>query len=598
MLFRVPDWPAEIWSALKVGKSALIGIAVASVIINLLMLTAPIFMLQVYDRVLPSRSLATLGGLFLIAFVLFVIQAVVDGIRGRLLARLSVVVDESIRGRVFDTIHAAGLVRSSEDGLQPARDLDTMRSFVSGSGLIAFFDLPWTPFYILVCFLFHPWMGVAVMAGALTLCAVTYISELLTRGPALTLVPLASQRRSINETSWRHAESVLAMGMGERLKALWTERTDSFIAAQNRVFDLSNGFGSASRFARTVLQSGVLALGAYLVVNQQATAGVMLAATILSIRALSPIEMAIANWRGFIAARDSFARIRKGLEAYPEKMIATELPLPTKKLGVGTVSVTVPQTGAVVLHEISFALEAGSALAVIGPSGSGKSTLARALIGAWPAARGVIRLDGAAIAQWHPDRLGRSVGFLPQDVGLFRGTIAENISRFSAGNNSSRIIRAAAAADVHDMILKMPKGYETEVGDGGMMLSGGQRQRIALARALYGDPFFVVLDEPNSNLDSEGEQALTRAIAGVRARGGIVIVIAHRPTILSSVDHILVLNEGRVHAFGKTVDVLPMLAPKSQPQPSSQSKPQSKSPRKSRAVSKAASKALESANAD
>lgn len=577
MWLKVPDWPAEIWSALKAGKSALVGIAVASVIINLLMLTAPIFMLQVYDRVLPSRSLATLGGLFLIAFVLFVLQAIVDGIRGRLLARLSVVLDESIRGRVFDTIQSAGLTRTSEDGLQPARDLDTMRNFVSGPGLIAFFDLPWTPFYILVCFMFHPFMGLAVAAGVLTLFAVTYVSELLTRAPAQELVPLASARRAIGETSWRHAESVRAMGMGERLKSLWCERTDAFIGAQNRVFDLSNGFGSASRFARTVLQSGVLALGAYLVLNQQATAGVMLAATILSIRALSPIEMAIANWRGFIAARDSFARIRKSLDTYPEKHIATDLPLPAKKLGVGTVSVTVPNTGAVVLHEITFSLEAGSALAVIGPSGSGKSSLARALIGAWPAARGVIRLDGAAINQWRPDRLGRAIGFLPQEVGLFRGTIADNISRFAEGNNSEHVINAAMAADIHDMVLKMPKGYETEVGDGGMMLSGGQRQRIALARALYGDPFFVVLDEPNSNLDTEGEQALARAIAAVRARGGIVVVIAHRPTILSSVDHILVLNEGRVRAFGKTVDVLPLLAPKPPVETKSQPKPQRKS---------------------
>jgi PrtD family type I secretion system ABC transporter len=288
----------------------------------------------------------------------------------------------------------------------------------------------------------------------------------------------------------------------------------------------------------------------------------MLAATILSIRALAPIELAIANWRGFISARASFQRLCDSLAAMPVAQVLTDLPKPSRQLRVNSVSLMAPRSNVVVLQDVSFALQAGSAVAVIGPSGSGKSTLARALVGVVPSARGVIRIDGAALAQWDPLALGDSTGFLPQDVALFRGTVAQNISRFETAPDASRVLAAAGQAGVHDLILRLPNGYETEVGDGGLMLSGGQRQRIALARALYGDPFLVVLDEPNSNLDAEGERALVRAITGVRARGGIVVIIAHRPAFLTAVDHILVLNEGRLQAFGKTDVVLPMLTPK------------------------------------
>ena len=539
----------------------LAGIAAAGVIVNVLMLTAPIFMLQVYDRVLASRSLATLAGLCVIALFLFIIQAVVDALRGRLLVRLSVILDESLRDRVFDAVQAEGLKKSDRDGLQLMRDLDTLRAFVSGSGLIAAFDLPWTPFYLLVCFLFHPLIGAAVGGGVLALCAVTLLSELSTRRTTRTIVPLTSQRRMTAETGYRHAEAVRAMGMHARLRELWSARTAELIDAQSLLADRSGGFGSLSRFVRMVLQSGVLALGAWLVIQQQGTAGVMLAATILAIRTLGPIELAIANWRAFLAARDAFDRLRFAMNATVAKSDVTALPRPSKSLRVNSVSVAVPDSGAVVLHEISFALTAGSVLAVIGPSGSGKSTLARVLVGAWPAARGVIRIDGAAQAQWDTDALGSSIGFLPQDIELFSGTVAMNISRFSATLESVKLIDAAMAADVHEMILRLPQGYETEVGEGGLMLSGGQRQRVGLARALYGDPFIVVLDEPNSNLDAEGERALARALDAVRARGGIVIVISHRPAVLGVADHVLVLNEGRMQAFGRTEEVVPRLRP-------------------------------------
>jgi PrtD family type I secretion system ABC transporter len=458
---------------------------------------------------------------------------------------------------VFDAVQAEGLKNSDRDGLQLMRDLDTLRTFVAGSGLIAAFDLPWTPFYLLVCFLFHPLIGLAVGCGVLLLCAVTLLSQLSTRRTAQTVVPLTSKRRLTAETGYRHAETVHAMGMHARLRDLWSTRTSELIDAQSELADRSGDFGCVSRLVRRALQSGVLALGAYLVIIQKGTAGVMLAATILSIRTLSPIELAIANWRGFLAARDAFERLRYALNALPTQPVITMLPLPSRHLRVNSVSVAVPGSGAVVLHDISFALEAGSALAVVGPTGSGKSTLARTLVGAWPPARGVIRIDGAAQAQWNADTLGQSVGFLPQDVALFSGTGAENIARFSATLESAKLIDAAMAADIHEMVLRLPLGYETEVGEGGLMLSGGQRQRVALARALYGDPFLVVLDEPNSNLDADGERALARAIAAVRARRGIAVVISHRPAILGVTDLVLVLNEGRVQAFGRTEEVLP-----------------------------------------
>lgn len=323
-----------------------------------------------------------------------------------------------------------------------------------------------------------------------------------------------------------------------------------------------------------VLQSGVLAIGAWLVINQQATAGVMLAATILSIRALAPIELAIANWRGFISTRESFRRLREAFEAVPQQQPLTPLPAPQRDLRVTSLSLAAPGTERLVVHEVSFALKAGSAVAIVGPSGSGKSTLARALVGVISPLRGVIRIDGASLAQWDQIALGPSIGYLPQDVGLFRGTVAENISRFESVSAPERLMAAAHEAGVHEMILRLPKGYETEVGDGGLKLSGGQRQRIALARALYGSPFLIVLDEPNSNLDSEGERALIRAIGAIRARGGVAIIVAHRPTLLNAVDHLLVLNEGRQQAFGTTAQVLPLLtlkpvaAPAAAPAPS------------------------------
>jgi PrtD family type I secretion system ABC transporter len=562
---RFSTLPPEMRSAIGATRTAFLAVAAASALVNLLMLVGPIFMLQVYDRVLPSRSVSTLVGLLSIALVLLVIQAAVDMTRSRLLSRMGEAFDEAIREPVFESVHHAAITQPNGDGLQTIRDLDTVRSFICGSGLVALCDLPWTPVYILVCTLFHPLMGLVVTGGAVALGIMTFAAETFTREPTQSLVGLASSRRLAAETAFHHAEVVHALGMNRRMTGLWSQRTEAYLDAQRHISDLTGGFGSASRFLRLTLQSGVLALGAWLVINQQATAGVMLAATILSIRALAPIELAIANWRGFIACRGSLRRISESFHANPPKQALTDLPAPRRELRVTSVSLNATRSDILVLHDVSFALQAGSAVAVVGPSGSGKSTLARALVGVGSPVRGVIRIDGAALAQWDRLALGPSIGFLPQDVALFRGTVAQNISRFAAEPDAARTIAAANEAGVHELILRLPKGYETEVGDGGLMLSGGQRQRIALARALYDKPFLVVLDEPNSNLDNDGERALIQAIGGVRARGGIVVIVAHRPTLLCTVDHILVINEGRLQAFGKTESVLPLLKPAKPP---------------------------------
>jgi PrtD family type I secretion system ABC transporter len=547
-------------SALAATRTAFLAVAGASTIVNMLMLVGPIFMLQVYDRVLPSRSLPTLIGLLIIAAVLLVIQAVSDSLRSRLLSRMGDLFDEVIRPAVFASVQYASVTRAHDDGQQTLRDLDTVRRFIAGTGLVAVCDLPWTPLYIGLCFLFHPLMGVAVAAGAAILALLTVAAETSTREPTRALVGLASSRRMTAETAVHHADVVRALGMEARLSEIWQARNAAYLAGQRKASDLSGGFGSLSRFFRMTMQSGVLAIGAYLVINQQATAGVMLAATILSIRALAPIELAIANWRGFIACRESFARICERLDAVPRDSARTALPTPRRDIKVNAVSLTAPGTDRLVLHDVTFEATAGSAVAIVGPSGSGKSTLARALSGIGAPVRGVIRFDGAALDQFDPVMLGRSVGFLPQDVVLFRGTVAQNICRFTADPDANGILEAARQAGVHDMIVRFPNGYDTEVGEGGMMMSGGQRQRIALARALYGNPFLLVLDEPNSNLDLEGERALIRAILHVRARGAIVVIVAHRPTLVSAVDHLLVLNGGRMQAFGKTSAVLPLLA--------------------------------------
>ena len=552
-----PNQQSELAQALASCRGAFVATALMSGMSNILMLTGAIFMLEIYDRVLPSRSIPTLVALVILAAGLFLAQGLLDMIRGRVLVRIGARLDEELSGRVYETIVRLPLkIGNRSDGLQPLRDLDSVRSFLSGPGPTALFDLPWLPIYLAICFAFHPYIGLAALVGAIVLGGLTLMTELMTREPTRAATGFATTRSALAEASRRNAEAMKAMGMVPRVAALWQDANSKYMASQQQAADVSGGFGSMSKALRMMLQSGVLAVGAYLVINQQATAGIIIAGSILSGRALAPVDLAIANWRGFVAARQSWQRLTKLLAALPPQAVPMALQPPQKSLVVEGVTIAPPGSERIVVHDVSFNLQSGHGLGIIGPSGSGKSSLARVLISVWQPVRGRVRLDGASLDQWPPDSLGACIGYLPQDVELLAGTVAQNIARFATPVDADAVISAATAAGVHELIVNLPDGYDTQVGEGGTALSAGQAQRVALARALYGDPFLVVLDEPNSNLDSEGDEALSRAIMGVRARGGVVVVVAHRPSAIASVDQLLMMSQGRDQAFGPKEEVL------------------------------------------
>jgi len=399
-------------------------------------------------------------------------------------------------------------------------------------------------------------IGVTALVGAIILVTLTLITEYMSREPAREATTLAAQRNDLAVSSRRNAEVLVAMGMASRLTRRWSDANEKYLAGNQNASDVAGGLGAIAKVLRMMLQSAVLGVGAYLVIHQEATAGIIIAGSILSARALAPVDLAIAHWKGFVAARQSWRRLSRLLEQMPELPAPTLLQSPSSRLSIEGVGIAAPGDQKVIIQEVTFALTAGQGLGIIGPSGSGKSSLVRAIVGVWQPFRGKVRLDGAALDQWSPDVLGQHVGYLPQDVELFGGTVAQNICRFDPDAKSETIIKAAREAGVHDMIIKMRDGYNTQVGEQGAALSAGQAQRVALARALYGDPFLIVLDEPNSNLDTEGDEALTRAIRSARERGAIVVVVAHRPVGIEAVDQILVLRDGHVQAFGPKEQVL------------------------------------------
>jgi PrtD family type I secretion system ABC transporter len=548
---------SELGDALRACRSAFVGVGVMSCIINLLYLTGSIFMLEVYDRVLPSRSVPTLVGLIVLAGGLYIGQGILDLIRGRILGRIGTSLDEALNARVFDTVvRLPLLVGGRNEGLQPLRDLDNVRAFLGTMGPGAFFDLPWLPLYLAICFAFHVLIGLTALVGAIILVSLTLVTEYMSRQPAREAMGLAARRNDLAAASRRNAEVMVAMGMTGRLTQRWGEANEKYLAGNQHASDVAGGLGAIAKVLRMMLQSAVLAVGAYLVIHQEATAGIIIAGSILSARALAPVDLAIAHWKAFVAARQSWERLNRLLEQIPVRPTPTLLQNPTSRLSVEGVAIAPPGDQRVIVQDVTFALTAGNGLGIIGPSGSGKSSLVRALVGVWQPFRGKVRLDGAALDQWSPDVLGRHIGYLPQDVELFGGTVAQNICRFDPEARSGTIIAAAKEAGVHDMIIKMRDGYNTQVGEQGTALSAGQAQRVALARALYDDPFLIVLDEPNSNLDTEGDEALTRAVRGARERGAIVVVVAHRPIGIEAVEQLLVLKDGRVQAFGPKEQVL------------------------------------------
>ena len=561
---------SELGTALASYRHAFVGIGIFTAAINILQLTGPLFMLEVYDRVLPGRSVPTLVAIGILALLMFGFQGLLDVVRSRVLVRIAGSVDQSLSRRVFELAAKLPLKAVTPAAFQPVHDLDRIRSFMSTVGPAAFFDLPWMPLYLAICFLFHPLIGWTATVGGLLLVAITFATDYLSRQPARDASTVADSRMGLAEASRRNAEAVQAMGMGRRLGERWHDSNQRHLAAQQRVADIAGGMSALSRTLRMILQSAVLGIGAWLVINQQATAGIIIASSILTSRALAPVEVALAHWRSFILARQSWRRLNGLLAAVPAEQARMELPRPSATLALEAVSVSPPGANRLVVQGIGLQLKAGQGLGVIGPSASGKSSLVRAMVGVWPTVQGKIRIDGAAIDQWSPEALGPHVGYLPQDMELFAGTVAENIARFDPDASSDTVIAAAQAASLHELILALPDGYETQVGDGGNALSAGQRQRIGLARALYGDPFLVVLDEPNSNIDREGDEALTKAILGVRARGGIVVVVCHRPSALAGVDSVLVMMAGRQQAFGPKEQVFQQptsTQPQAQPQP-------------------------------
>jgi PrtD family type I secretion system ABC transporter len=534
-----------------------LAVGLFSAAINVLALTGSIYMLQLYDRVLPSHSVATLVGLTIIMLVLYVGFGVFNFLRMRMMTRIGIRIERSLRDRVFSAVMLLPLrTRHRGDGLQPVRDLDEVRGFLSGMGPPALFDLPWVPFYLAIVYLLHPWLGLLGSAGAMVLLALTILTEVRSRRPLREASAAGAARHACGDALRRNAETIRALGMTARVSELWTTLDERQITNQIAVADVTWTYSSISKTLRIALQSTVLGLGAYLVLQGEATAGVMIAASILVSRALAPIEIAIANWRGFVAFRQSSQRLSKLLALVPENPHVVALPKPTRCLEVDGLWVSAPGQRATILQNVSFALKAGDGLGVVGPSAAGKSSLARTLVGAWLPRRGTVRLDGAAIDQWSHDALGCHLGYLPQVIELFDGTVAQNIARFDAAAQSEAIVAAAIHADVHDMILRLPEGYQTHVGEGGTALSAGQRQRVALARALFGEPSLVVLDEPNSNLDAEGDAALAAAIAAVRKRGGIIVVFAHRPSALAGLDLLMILAKGQLQAFGPKDEIL------------------------------------------
>uniref|UniRef100_E6VL92 Type I secretion system ATPase n=1 Tax=Rhodopseudomonas palustris (strain DX-1) TaxID=652103 RepID=E6VL92_RHOPX len=544
-------------TAIASCTSAFLAVGLFSAVLNLLMLTGSIYMLQVYDRVIPSHSAPTLIALSIAVAAAYALQGLFDLLRQRILTRIGSALHAALWQPVVCNI-VRGPLRGggANRGLQLSHDLDSVRSFLSGFGPTTLFDLPWMPLYLAGCFLLHPYLGWTLVAGAVLLFGIALLTELLTRAPTRDSSRAGAIRGIQLEAGRRNAEIVAALGMERRLIARIAVANDDLVAAQQRNADIAGSLGALSKTLRFMLQSALLGIGAYLVIEGLASGGVMIAASIMGSRALAPVELAISIWRPFLGARQAWQRLRAALGSgdAPAPEVAPERAV--RRLTVDQVTIAAPGGTSAIVHGASFALEAGQAVGIIGPSAAGKSTLARALVGIWPIARGEIRLDGATLDQWPAESRGGMIGYLPQDVELFDGTVAENIARFDPEIDEAAVIAAAKVAGAYDMILKLPKGFEMRIGEAGATLSGGQRQRIALARALYKDPFMVVLDEPNSSLDAEGDAALTDAIRRVRARGGIAIIIAHRPAALAAVDLVLTLAAGQVQAFGPKDEVL------------------------------------------
>jgi ATP-binding cassette subfamily C protein len=530
---------------------------IVSGLINVLALTGSLYMMQIYDRALTSGSIPTLVVLSGLAVGLYLFQGCFDVIRSQVLVRVGARMDKKIAPlahRVAIDMPRFGF--STSEALERGRDVDTVRGFLGSQGPAALFDLPWMPIYLAFIYFLHPLLGALTIAGALFLTVMTVVSEVLTKRLSVSTRKAALARNTIADCNARNADVLKAMGFAGRAVGRFNEANGEHLELQTKANDITGTFAAVSRVFRMILQSALLGLGAYLTIKNELSAGAIIACSVASSRALAPVDLAIGNWKSFIAARMAHARLRDTVIALAAADQPMQLPAPSMRLTVDKATIAAPGSGQIILSDINFEIEAGQALGIIGPSAGGKTTMVRALTGIWPVLRGSVRLDGADLSQWREDEIGQHIGYLPQEVSLMDATIEENICRFEPQPDFRKVVDAAKAAGVHEMIVKMPSGYRTQLGPQGAALSAGQRQRVALARALYGNPFIVVMDEPNSNLDGEGEEALTRAIEGIRERGGITIVIAHRPSALVAVDLVAIVQNGRMVAFGNKHDIM------------------------------------------
>ncbi|MGE4533530.1 type I secretion system permease/ATPase [Halomonas sp.] len=555
----------DLQRALKACRGSFVSVGFFSMFVNLLMLVPPMYMLQVYDRVLSTQSVDTLLMLTLVVVFLFMIMGGLELVRSRVLVRVGNRLDTTINSRLYSAMFRRSVVTQGQQSAQPLNDLTSLRQFLTGNGLFAFFDAPWVPVYLGVLFLFHPWLGMFATFAGIVLFSLAIANEKATKGLLAEANSEHIKAQELANSNLRNAEVLHAMGMLPGIMGRWAEKHHQFLAKQSQASDRAGALTNASKVLRLLFQSMILGLGAYLVLQAEMTPGMMIAGSIIMGRALAPIDQMIGSWKGFVSARGAYGRLNELLTQIPQENRRMSLPTPKGNLAVETVAAAPPGVRMATIRGINFELPKGEHVGIIGPSAAGKSTLARVLLGIWPAQVGSVRLDGAEITQFNRDELGPHIGYLPQDIELFDGSISENIARFGEVD-SQQVVKAAQKAGVHEMILELPNGYDTHISSTSGALSGGQRQRIGLARALYGQPVFIVLDEPNSNLDDAGERALSHTIAQLKEEGVTLLVISHRTSVLKNMDKLLVMKEGQVNAFGPRDQVLVQFAKKPQRQ--------------------------------
>ena len=559
----------DLQRALKACKGSFISVGFFSMFVNLLMLVPPMYMLQVYDRVLTTQSFDTLLMLTIVVVFLFMIMGGLELVRSRILVRVGNRLDTTINERLYSAMFRRSLVAQGSQSAQPLNDLTSLRQFLTGNGLFAFFDAPWVPIYLGILFLFHPWLGIFATCAGLILVALAIANEKATKKLLADANSEHIQAQNLANSNLRNAEVLHAMGMLPGIMGRWSKRHHEFLSKQSQASDRAGALTNTSKILRLLFQSLILGLGALLVLEGEMTAGMMIAGSILMGRALAPIDQMIGGWKGFVAARGAYGRLNELMEQIPAEQRKMSLPAPRGDVDMEGVAAAPPGSRMATIRGINFSVEKGEHVGIIGPSAAGKSTLARVLLGIWPSQVGDVRLDGGVISQYNRDEIGPFIGYLPQDIELFDGTVSENIARFG-DIDPQKVVDASKKAGVHEMILELPNGYDTIISSTSGALSGGQRQRVGLARALYGNPVLVVLDEPNANLDEAGERALADTITQLKAEGVTLFVISHRTNVLKNMDKLLVMKEGQVSMFGPRDQVLAQFAKKPRAQVSQQ----------------------------